>query len=364
MYELTYNGHLAIIPLVLYILMLVRYKNIFQQTERYTNTYEWLVIYILLVLSSVFAFESHDTYHYMEGYELSKVDGGYYEDIYRYFAQITNNYFEWRFFIWGLASVFILLAAYILRLAFAYLGFVIPVFFLTQFVITRGALGFSFLMFTTICFTSYLSKGKGLKNIILLALSFVGMIYSMNLHRSIVIYLVLLPLSVLIPIKKITLKTSLILFPLFYVSAVYLLNTFSGLEVLNDRQEFIQGYAAVEEINLSLNGFIRVYIERLPWYIFGFIMIYRMSSETNRPIRVLCKYSFLLLYISAITFRQEAIGPWLSTRTIHAASFPLLFCATYYLKNYKLERWTKISIALFIVTVFLYHFLVNILNWW
>ena len=365
MLNLEYNGKLVLIPLAIYLIMLFRYRKYIQNPNLNESRHESIILFILLVLSSVFAFESHDTYHYNEGFKLAKEDGGYYEDIYKFFSLLTNNYFVWRLMIWGPASLFILLAARKAGVKLGILGFVIPLFFLTQFVITRGAFGFSFMLLCIIFASSEIASKKiNFKSILILILSLVGIWYSSELHRSIIIFLVLLPISLLIPLKKSTLYALMILFPVFYIGATYLLNLFAGLEVLIEKQEFILGYSEVEEINLSINGFIRVYLERAPWYLMGIPMLYALVNEKNLTIRILAKYSLLLVYVSAITFRQESIGPWLSVRTIHAASFPLLICEGYFLQNYKIDRWTRLSICLFITTVLLYHFFVNILNWW
>jgi len=360
-----YNGQLALFSFIIYLICLVRYRKSVCITTTTNYIKEYIFLLLWLLISSVFAFAEHDTYHYWNGFNEVKAGWGYFEKVYYFLASLTSSYWIWRLMIWGTSSLLILFTSFRLKIRPETLGLVMTMFFISQFTITRGALAFSLCTFGLTVLMSIPQDSSVFKKTLLFSISVVIIYLSTKCHRSMMLFILFIPIAICFPLNKKTIYFSILLFPLLYFLIKYLLPLIISSGFLSESMaELVEDYSNQEGINLSLNGVIRTYIEHLGWiFIIYPLALFAIKDYTNKAITFFIKYAFVLIYFGSLLFKQP-LGPFMSTRTLHAASFPLLFSASYFLQYHKPTKLMKLGMACFFISTIVYHFYINITYWW
>ena len=351
-----YSGKLGLICFAIYLVMLIRGRFTFPGTISQSRNY-WFV-FLGMALYSVLGFLEPDTYHYHRIYEEMMVSGlrVYVEPFFYWLAiHLPHSYVLWRFFIWGTASFLMIQSAKMLDLNANVLCFMAPLLFLLQLSVTRGAIGLALMVFCAILFIQSLEK----KKVVLVIVAILGIFASTFLHKSMIIFIVILVASYLIPLNKRTFIVSLILFPFLYGAALQLFQNFSFFsELSEDQVQLISNYQVSEKMVKNINGIIVAFFEKtvLLFLVFNITKKYLYDKiESTEAQRFIYKYAYLMVYVSFLFFGQE-VSNWVSDRTLHAASFALVLCATHCfdtdkVKNSRTMIEKAILIGLIIMTV-------------
>ncbi len=318
-----YNSKLALICLLIFFIMLYRNRKVYSGTMQRSNNY-WFV-FIFMALYSVLGFLEWDTYHYYGMYESTKASG--YNLSFEHFffwliKTLPESYLLWRVAIWGTASVLMVLSAKRLNINANVFGFMAALMFITQLSVTRGAIGLSLMIFCSILFIQSLDRKKiGL--VILAALGIYGSIF---MHKSMILFVLLLIGAMFLPLNKRTIIISVILFPFLYGSIM----TLTGRISFINQSDWMIDYIEREKTEMNLNGFIMTFFRSALYILLVFHMgrkyLYE-KRETSKPLFFLYKYSYILIYVSFL-FMGQATSGWISDRSLHAASFPLVLCAS------------------------------------
>lgn len=324
-----YNGKLGLICLIIYLIMLIRGRKTFSGTMGQSNNY-WFV-FVFMALYSVLGFLEWDTYHYYAHYEEMRQAGYriHVEQFYFWLTQVLpHSYTLYRFSIWGIASLLMVLSAKMIKLnSEVYVAWV-PLLFLSEIAVTRGALGISLMIFAAILFVKSLQE----KKIALVVLAIALLVASSYLHKSMIIFIFILIVSLLFPLNKRTLIISLILFPFLYGIVYGQFINFSYFSILNDDQEhLISAYQSSEQTAMNFNGIIMELFQKTMLLLLLFIIIKRYlydNIQVSKPQYMLFKYSYLMIYISFL-FLGQNVSNWISDRTLHAGTFALVLCATH-----------------------------------
>lgn len=354
-----YNGNLVIINLLITFISAFHYKAIYYRgPQNKGNSFFYLGI--MLILFSVFAFAEADTYHYHGLYDEMRLTGYqlHVEPFYYRLALLIPNYYLWRLAIWGSSTVLLVLAFKNLNIDSNTVGFILPIFFYSQFSLTRGSLGLSLFIFAV----SILYAGK--RRFLKIAVVAFLICISYYLHRTMIIFIILFCVSFLFKVNKRNIYISFLLFPFLYgliaIIVPYLTNLNIGnddlmhhAEVYTDMEKIIANWKGLIQIVLSWSGLILLMFQLSKYYI--------IHTE-NKAIFALFRYSYLLIYIAALFLGQQYTS-FIYSRFIHAASFTLIFCAANYF--YEVKNRTsldKITLLLIIINT-AYNLLYFIWKW-
>ena len=323
-----YNGQLGLICFAIYLVMLIRGRRTFPGTISQSRNY-WFVFFGM-ALYSVLGFLEPDTYHYHRVYQEMMTSGFqvYMETFYYWLAMhLPDSYLLWRFAVWGTACVLMVLSAKLLGLNAHVFCFMAPLLFLTQLAVTRGAIGLALMVFCAILFIQSLEK----KKLIFALVAVLGVFASSFLHKSMIIFIVILVASFLIPLNKRTFIISLIIFPLLYGVALQLFKDFSFFTELSEEQaQLISNYQESEKTVKNINGIIITVFEKTVLILLLFNITKKFlfdKIESTKAQRFIYKYAYFMVYVSFLFLGQE-VSNWVSNRTLHAASFALVLCAT------------------------------------
>ena len=351
-----YSGKLGLICFIIYLIMLIRGRRTFSGNISQSQNY-WFV-FLGMLLYSVLGFLEPDTYHYYQ----------HYEDMYRFHERIhVEKFFYWlvrllphsfilyRLAIWGTASYLMVKAAKLLDLNANVMCYMAPLLFLTQLSVTRGAIGLALMVFCAILFIQSLEKRK----MVMVVVAALGIFASSFLHKSMIIFIVILVGSYFIPLNKRTFIISLILFPFLYAVSLQVFQNFSFFAELNEEQtQLITNYQMTEKKETNFNGLIQTVFEKTVLVLLVFNMAKKFlfdKIEASKAHRFIYKYAYFMVYVSFLFLGQE-ISTWVSNRTLHAASFALVLCATQCFDTIKVNKdrtiiEKAILIGLIIMTV-------------
>lgn len=349
----NYSGKLGLLCFFVYLLMLFRYRKPFFGPVPDLRNYGFILSLIMLL--SVFNFVQYDTYHYAFAY-VEMVESGSpvgVEDFYFWLVQVLpKSYLLWRFAVWGSASLLIVMTARRLEINSEMFGFMVALFFLTQFSGTRVSLGFSLMIFCAVAFIQSVDNRK----ILMTMFSVLGMWGSLYLHKSMFVFVLLLVFALLLPINKKTIKISLILFPFFYVIALVFSQYLLDLGIFNEQQAgFMNRYMGRESGELNATGLAVKFFEKISIILFMYLIAKRLLSDKDKPSKALYflfKYAYLMMYISFLFLGQKT-SIWISMRSLHAGMFALVFCASrcfdlrYTEKRTSLEKVSFLLMAVF-----------------
>lgn len=238
------------------------------------------VFFLLLMINSVFAFWSEDTYHSWQGfaeanqYLYFKLKG--YEEVYNWLATaVGNNYFLWRACIWIPACLFMYWTAK--RLDLLNRNFLVAMLLFGSFLAyTRGMLGHTMLVLGAVLFLD--KKSGNLMKILGLALVCASYFF----HKSMYVNIIFAVLA-LFPFGKKTVTISLIAFPFLTTVVTYLVDGISsgqiemtlgaGVGGVGDRTML---YISGVHREFNLMGIFGKVLENIPQYLTIFYLYNRV----------------------------------------------------------------------------------------
>ena len=352
------EGILVLINFLLWLFLILKNYSTKGGTANHT-----LSVIVILIFATL-GFSEADTYHYHEIYDQILL---YHEPIhvesfyYWLIDTLPHNYYFWRFVVWGTALLLLIITYKRYKLNQRIVYFIFPLILLQQFTLTRGSLGISIFMLA-ISFLLNPCKPRQLSYI----LGVIGIVLSTFLHQSLPVFIVLFILS-FIPINKLTLLVSLLLFPFIRVLLMPAVNELLQMGIFSsDTTEFALSYLDKEQSVANVNGIIRRIIDLLPYFLTFAILIkeYVYKKEfIEMPFKMLFKYSYVLFYI-ALLFLGQQTSSFIFSRTIHMLTFPLVIIVSYYLSTRKRHKYLlTLALCAFFVSD-LYTFLYSIYKTW
>lgn len=342
MFDYTqYNGSLGLVCLFIYVLMLIKSWSVYKgHTSNYNN---YTFAFICVLLYSVLGSLEWDTYHYYRMYE--EMVNGYFsihvEEIYFWLIKaLPHNYLLWRLCIWGAATILMIWSAKKLKLNSNTFCFIAAALFITRLAVSRSGLGIALLILCSIIIAQSIEKRRIAPAIIAIG----GIYFSTYLHSSMLIFVGCMILAFVLPFNKKTILISLVLFPLLYVSLMQLLGPIMSYLTLNEEQaSFISQYVESEKMISNALGWIPIIIEKTSFILLMFLltkkMIYDKIPQTSAH-RLMFKFSYIMVYLSFLFFEQGT-SSWISSRTLHAATFSLVLCTTFCFNNNENNKRTN-----------------------
>lgn len=342
---------------------LMVYKSPFRGSKKVSSiTFNTFVF--LWALGVIFAFNSADFFHYWSHFNVGSLYGNkntmLYEQVFNWYAELTNSFFIWRITIWGLG---ILMMAYIAKhldlqnrdmmLAIVFWGFTLDYY-------TRGMVGHIMIVLGTVLLVD--KKSKTLYKIIGLILFCASYFFHKSMYVNIIFALL-----AFYPFGKKTIRLSLILFPFLTVLATWLVNNIASgaLEItLGDAVGGVgdnsMEYAGDARIQVNTLGLIANIITYTPEYLTLAYLTYKIEFKQylkgiakERGFKYLFRFSYVAIYIASLFAFTDASN-WLYLRFKYMAAFPLVFVLA---KVWSLEsssnKWIRWIIILSVLSLVL-----------
>lgn len=340
-YDFDYNGHAILFDLFLLIFALCKYRGAYAGKMTTSNNY--VLVFLLLVVYATFAYGEADFYHYQFHYDMMKHYGMMsLEPVYLWIAQtLPDNYYIWRFSVWASAALFMILSLKNVKVNANCAGLMLPLYFWVQFSVTRGALGFAMIIFSL----TFVFGGETKKRLIVILM----VLLSVFFHNSIAAFLLLLPIAFLLPLNSKVIKLSLLIFPILYFMIMMAVKYLLDMNILNYGAEMLaEKYVgqANEKQNIGGIAFDALHFsgQLLMLYIVAKFVISH-KEKMNKAIVVLYKYGYLLIYISFLFYGQST-SSFISSRFLHASTFPLVVVYSYYMSNHHVNNTDRIALFL------------------
>lgn len=352
---------LVIINVMIMGVMLLKYRRVIVQRSIEIDCNYFFVAFGLL-LYSVFAFAESDTYGY---YSLFDTMRRYHEKIhveefYFWLTQFIDNYFVWRLIIWGLATFILIFILRFFHIDSFTAGFLIPSLLYYQFAQTRASLGLLVLLVALIILIKDIKK---IKNWFFSLLFFC---IAFQLHKSISVFMVLIPIAFIIPLTKKTIVITLLIFPLLYgiISSLpdYLL---SWSYFQDDTINMGNMYLEKENYTANFNGMLRLFLDWSGVLLnLALTTLYfcKFGNTIDQTIVFMQKYGYLLVYVSFL-FYGQLMSSFISSRTLHAAAFPLLITSCYYYQNKDRNIISQIALILLSGFTFVFNTIYYYFHW-
>ncbi len=359
-YNFNYNGQAIIFNIILFIIALCQYRSLYLGRVKRTGSY--IFLYLLLVLFATFAYAEADFYHYQFHYDMMK----HYdreslaEPIYYWIAnKLPDNYFLWRFSIWGSAAMLMVFSLKRVGVYASYAGLIMPIFFWHQFSLTRGCLGFCLIVLALILLFEN-------TNIYEKVVAIVAILASINFHNSMTAFLLIIPLAVLMPFNNKTIKLSIIMFPFLYGVTVFVTNNLMELNILAAATENLaEGYINKQHSELNFFGVafdVLNFSGQLLMLFLSTKFILDHRGKINNSVAVLTKYGYILMYISFL-FYGQSVSSFISSRFLHASTFPLVVVYSYYMQHHIINKKDRVSMCLLGLYAF-YELIYPMYKWW
>lgn len=353
---MEYSWSLLLISIFVYIVSIfvakpqITYNNL-QRNNVKKGT---IAFFILLMINSVFAFWSEDTYHSWRGFLIANQYQSFeileYERYYNWLATtVGNDYFLWRACIWIPACLFIYWSAK--RLGLLNRNFLVVMLLFGSFLsYTRGMLGHTMLIFGMILFMD--KKSSTFTKIIGLAI----VCASYYFHRSMYINIIFAILA-LFPFGKKTIVVSFIAFPFLIVLTTYLIDGILsghmyidlGSEVAEDNR--IMYYVSADKTQLTIYGQIAKIIRFVPeyltlFYLYHKVMVQKNLEKKDNVFIYLFRLTYVAIYIASLFYFVET-SSWIYERFKYMGFFPLIFVlGEVWCKEKSSSKWTKVIILL------------------
>lgn len=279
---MQYNLSLCLISLFVFLVSIfvakpqITYRNPQRNNVRKGIT----AFFLLLIINSVFAFWSEDTYHSWQGFAEANrylyFELGDYEEVYNWLAAaVGNNYFLWRACIWIPACLFMYWTAK--RLDLLNRNFLVAMLLFGSFLAyTRGMLGHTMLVLGAVLFLD--KKSGNLMKILGLALVCVSYFF----HKSMYVNIIFAVLA-LFPFGKKTVTISLIAFPFLTTVVTYLVDGISSGQIEMTLGKGVGGvgdrtllYVSGEQMVSNVFGVIGKFIQCIPQYLTIFYLYNRV----------------------------------------------------------------------------------------
>ena len=359
-YNFNYNGKAILFNIFLFLFAIWKYKSLYTGNVKTKGNYKFL--YLLLVVFATFAYGEADFYHYQFHYDMMKHYNyeSLAEPIYFWIAQnLPDNYFLWRFSIWGSAALLMIYSLKKIGVHASYAGLLMPIFFWCQFSVTRGALGFCLIINALIYLfnnNNYIKKG----------LAVAALLASVFLHNSMMAFLLIIPIACLMPFNNKTIKISLIMFPFFYGITILITNNLIDLNILSiGTENLAEGYISKHNSELNILGIafdLLNFSGQLLMLYLSIKFILSKKKVVDKPIIFLIKYGYILVYISFL-FYWQGVSSFISSRFLHASTFPLIVVYSYYMQHHKINKNDRVVMFLLGLYAF-YKLLYAMYKWW
>lgn len=337
MNNIVYDESLNIICLiVLNVVILVNLKSSIYTAKRFYTGYFFLWVFITAFSLYYRPIDGDFWYSLLEFNGHGNMYKEHMEPFYVWLKEfLAYNYLFWRFIVWGLAGIFVILIykSYKIHPALATVSF-LTFGLLHSFYYMRNALGFGILYYAV---ASYLSNQNQSFSKRLFGLLFVSGI-SYFFHRSMPLYIFLSFIVLFVPINKKIVFSLAILFPFLYGIISYLAIFIMSMGLWQDDG----GSYYLEQANTftaNWKGVVSLCIEYLPFvYItYYYIKFDILSTDKDAYARkVFFLLYFFLFYISFLFTGQGAND--LAMRLGDSAMYPFAIFIALYFKKYAPNR--------------------------
>lgn len=346
----------------------ITYRNLQRNNVRKGIT----AFFLLLIINSVFAFWSEDTYHSWQGfaeanrYLYFKVED--YEEVYNWLAvAVGNNYFLWRACIWVPSCLFMYWTAK--RLDLLNRNFLVAMLLFGSFLsYTRGMLGHTMLLFGAVLFLD--KKSGNLMKILGLVLVCVSYFF----HKSMYVNIIFAVLA-LFPFGKKTVTISLIAFPFLTTVATYLVDGISSGQIEMTLGKGVGGvgdrtmlYISGVHREFNLMGIFGKVLENIPqyltiFYLYNRVMVVKIFGGGTNVYKYLFKLAYVAFYIASLFFFIET-SSWIYVRFKYMGFFPMVFVlGAVWSREKRLGKWAKAIILLQAFSI-LFGIIAKIKNWY
>lgn len=359
-YNFNYNGQAIFLNIFLFLIAIFKYKSLYKGKVYTPGNYKY--IYLLLVLYATFAYAEADFYHYQFHYDMMKHHNikSLAEPIYLWIAQVLpDNYYLWRFSIWGSAALLMIYSLKKIGVYASYAGLLMPIYFWRQFSITRGGLGFCLIVLAIICFfenKNYFKKG----------LAVAALFVSVFFHNSMTAFLFVIPIAYLMPLNNKTIKISLIIFPFLYGITMLITNNLIEMNILaSGTENLAEGYISKHHSELNILGVafdVLNFSGQLLMLYLSMKFVLSKKEVVDRPIYFYIKYGYILVYISFL-FYGQGVSSFISSRFLHASTFPLIVVYSYYMQHHKINKNDRVAMFLLGLYAF-YKLAYPMYKWW
>lgn len=328
--------------------------------------------FLLLMINSVFAFWSQDTYHSWQGFAETNrylyFELGGYEEVYNWLAAaVGNNYFLWRACIWIPACLFMYWTAK--RLDLLNRNFLVAMLLFGSFLsYTRGMLGHTMLVLGAVLFLD--KKSGNLMKMLGLVLVCVSYFF----HKSMYVNIIFAVLA-LFPFGKKTVTISLIVFPFLTTVATYLVDGISSGQIEMTLGKGVGGvgdstllYVSGEQMVSNVLGVIGKFIQYIPqyltiFYLYNRVMVVKIFEGGTNVYKYLFRLTYVAFYIASLFLFVET-SSWIYERFKYMGFFPMVFVlGAVWSREKRLGKWAKAIILLQAFSI-LFGIIVKIKNWY
>lgn len=360
-YNFNYNGQAILFNLILFIVSVWKYKSLYLGKIRTKGNYGF--IFISLVLFSTWAYAEADFYHYQFHYDMMKHNDikSLAEPVYYWIAKnLPDNYYLWRLSIWASAALLMILSLKKIGVYASYVGLLMPVFFWHQFSLTRGALGFSLIIFAL----TYVFDNREKSSIHWIAIAALPL--AAFFHTSIAVFLLVLLATIVIPFNTKTVRLSIFIFPLLYGATMLITDKLLELDFLtagaeNLAEHYMEGQRADQNF-FGVAFDVLNFSGQLLMLFLSMNYILNKKNNINKTVFVLAKYGYVLVYISFL-FYGQVLSSFVSSRFLHASTFPLIVVYSYYMQHHNINGKDRLAMILLGMYAF-YELIYPMYKWW
>ena len=359
-YNFNYNGQAIFFNIFLFLIAIVTYKSLYKGDVKTQGNY--IFLYLLLALYATYAYAEADFYHYQFHYDMMKHQNFTIisEPIYFWIAQVLpDNYYLWRFSIWGSAALLMVFSLKKIGVHASYAGLLMPIYFWRQFSVTRGGLGFCLIVFAIVFFfdnKNYLKKG----------LAVAVLFASIFFHNSMTAFLFLIPLAYLMPLNNKIIKISVVMFPILYGVTMLITNSLMVLGFFaTDTEDLAESYINHQHSVANVFGIafdLLNFSGQLLILYLSMRFVLNQKEEVDKSIVFLMKYGYILVYISFL-FYDQSVSSFISSRFLHASTFPLVVVYSYYMQHHNISKNDKVAMCLLGLFAF-YRLVYPMYKWW
>lgn len=260
------------------------------------------------------------------GYVNPNNESDYLELFYNWLiVYVTHDYLSWRFAVWGLATLCVVMLLKKLKVdknIAIFLFVCIPL--LQTFYVLRQSLAFGVLLYgVSIYYHNALRNNK-----ITIIIAIVVILSSYFFHKSMPLYIAIGLFSILFSFSSKTVLISMIAFPFLYTLVPILINNVLSFSVFSDKAlTAAQDYLESDyKQGLTMIGWIHAIMQRLPILIFIYSIYFK---EKNVPLKLMpfLTYSYICVYISMLLFGQS-FSEHISLRFWASALLPIVVFAS------------------------------------
>lgn len=336
------------------IIVFLNYGNVFSNRQKGGTSYFTFWLFITL-FAMFYCPEYGDSFNGsidLAEYAATGIKG-HYEDLYYLPLRfLPNNYYVWRFCVWGLAAFLLTVCYKTLNCPSQYATVIfLTVTLIPCFYYLRNSLGFALLYLAVILLLKEKQQTKLtfktiLVSILLLVISFFA-------HNSMPVYYLVVLLAFFCPFNYWTIIISVLLYPFLHRFVPDFATAFLSQSYISDAtSELGLGYLSRDNtVNYNINGFILLVLQFIPFFVVYFDALKKMKRDDNNYTinKVFFQISYILLYI-ALCFYQTASNH-LFLRFINTCTLPMALVLVFYMFD---KRSTKIN-KIFIGSIALYY---------